>query len=99
MVDRRRRGSGARRRPGRTLAAFAVAAAFFGLGGYSAQRDLWPWPWLRLAKAELFGEADQPPRYTIGAFGRLTDKADSEAVECPVQDARTAVFLIAGQSN
>jgi hypothetical protein len=82
-------------------AVLAVGAFLFGLGGYSATHVMWPWTWLRQLKTALH---DPPPpssprEFTFGPFGRLTAKPQSEAVDCPRQDARTAVFLIAGQSN
>ena len=82
-------------------AAVAGATILFGLGGYSATRDLWPWTWLRQLKTALRGPPppSSPRGFTFGTFGRLTGKSQSEAVDCPRQDAHTAVFLVAGQSN
>jgi hypothetical protein len=81
-------------------AAFVVGTILFALGGYSATRDLGPWTWLRELKTALRGpppSSSQP--FTFGTFGRVIGKSESEVVDCPRQDERTAVFLIAGQSN
>src|SRR5262245_5771530 len=82
-------------------AALVVGTILFGLGGYSATRDLWPWTWLRQLKTVLDGPPppSSPREFTFGTFGRLTGKSRSVAVDCPRQDARTAVLLVAGQSN
>lgn len=87
------------------VAALLGAATLYLLGGYGASRNLWPWPWLRQVKAGLFlnsslqPQYNPPLRFTFGEFGRLASKVHGQAVDCPSQDARTAVFLIVGQSN
>lgn len=85
-------------------ALLAVGAALYLYGGYSASHNLWPWSWLRQLKAALLPTtldtgANPPVLFTWDTLGRLTGKVGSELVECPSQDDRTAVFLIAGQSN
>jgi hypothetical protein len=82
------------------VAALAGAATLYLFWGYSASRNLWPW--LRLfshAQRSLEPRYNPPQRFTFDEFGRLTGKVQSEAVDCLTQDARTAVFLIVGQSN
>ena len=88
----------------RTLIIAVVgAAALYLFGGYSASRNLWPWPWVRQTKAALFPPLEPrynpPRRFTFDEFGRLTSKVQNGAVDCPKQNDRTAVFLIVGQSN
>ena len=89
----------------RSLAAAALAGAviLYLFGGYSASRNLWPWSWMRQmlphSQSHLDAQYNPPRRFTFDEFGRLTGKVQSEAVDCPTQDARTAVFLIVGQSN
>jgi carbohydrate esterase-like sialic acid-specific acetylesterase len=91
----------ARAKPFPIAAILAVGTFLFVLGGYSAAHDLWPWTWLRQLNAALRGPVapSSPREFTFGSFGRLTAKPQSEAVDCPRQDAHTAVLLIAGQSN
>ena len=91
----------------RVIAALTSAATLYLFGGYCATQNIWPWPWFRYAKSELFASSERnkdpqynPPRlFSFGEFGRLSSKINSEAVNCPTQDARTAVLVIAGQSN
>ena len=91
----------------RVIAALTSAATLYLLGGYCASQNIWPWPWFRYAKSGLFASSERnkdpqynPPRlFTFDKFGRLSSKIKSEAVNCPTQDTRTAVLVIAGQSN
>lgn len=85
------------------IAALAGAAILYVFGGYSASRNFWPWPWMRqilaFSQSQLDPQVSLSRRFTFDEFGRLTGKGESETVDCPAQDARTAVFLIVGQSN
>src|SRR5262245_16074980 len=91
----------------RFIASLTSAATLYLLGGHCASQNIWPWPWLRYAKSGLFASSERskdpqynPPRlFTVDEFGRLSSKTKSEAVNCPTQDTRTAVLVIAGQSN
>jgi Carbohydrate esterase, sialic acid-specific acetylesterase len=88
----------------RIVALLASGAALYLYGGYSASQDLWPWPWMRQLKAALFPYMFEPryhpsALFTFDRLGRLTSKVPNQVVDCPSQDDRTAVFLIAGQSN
>src|SRR5262245_29787023 len=81
----------------------ASAAIVYLIGGYSASRNLWPWPWLHQTRAILVPSAEPryhpPSLFKFDNIGRLTYKAGSDVVVCPQQDDRTAVFLLVGQSN
>src|SRR5262245_44217932 len=87
----------------RVIGVLASAAVVYLIGGYSALRNLWPWPWMRQTRVILFLPAepryDPPPQFTFDNIGRLTGKIGSKIVPCPQQDERTAVILILGQSN
>src|SRR5262245_56142745 len=87
----------------RVVAVLATAATVFLFGGYSASRDLWPWPLMRQMRLIVTPSTDphyDPPHlFTLDNIGRLTGKVGSELVTCPQQDERTAVILILGQSN
>src|SRR5262245_12410550 len=87
----------------RVAAVLAGAAVVYLIGGYSASRDLWPWPWARYTKIMLFPWAephyDPMSVFRFDNIGRLTSKTDSDRVTCPQQDERTTVIFILGQSN
>src|SRR5262245_17844246 len=87
----------------RVVAVLTSIATVFLLGGYSASRDLWPWPLMRQIRLIAISSADphyDPPQlFTLDNMGRLTGKVGSELATCPQQDERTAVILILGQSN
>jgi carbohydrate esterase-like sialic acid-specific acetylesterase len=91
----------------RVIAALTSAAILYLVGGYCASKNIWPWPWFRYAKSGLFASSvrNQDPQYnppklfTFDEYGRLSSKIKAEAVNCPTQDGRTAVLVVAGQSN
>src|SRR5262245_8646941 len=82
----------------RIIGVLAVAGVIYLIGGYTASRDLWPWPLMRLLKLVVLS-SDPPRPFTFDKIGRLTGKIGSEIVNCPQQNERTAVILIVGQSN
>src|SRR5262245_50245956 len=81
----------------------ASAAVAYLIGGYTAARNLWPWPLMRQIKVTLVPSSgpryDPSQLFAFDDIGRLIGKAGSELVTCPQQDERTAVILILGQSN
>src|SRR5262245_10684801 len=81
----------------------ASAAVAYLIGGYTAARNLWPWPLMRQIKVTLVPSSgpryDPSQLFAFDDIGRLISKVGSELVTCPQQDERTAVILILGQSN
>jgi Carbohydrate esterase, sialic acid-specific acetylesterase len=68
--------------------------ATFALGLYAGVKQVWPVPQLRqliAAQAEPLGRTDQ--------FGRLLSYPGKIEITCPIQDEKTAVLLLVGQSN
>jgi hypothetical protein len=67
------------------------------LGGYSGRHDFYPFPFIQALKNRVSGpEADL---YTFDKDGRLASGDQKKVVACPHQTERTAVLLLAGQSN
>ena len=68
--------------------------ATFAIGAYVGVKRVWPMPQLRLlvaAKGQSLARTDQ--------FGRLLSYPGKTEITCPVQDEKTAVLLLVGQSN
>ncbi len=77
----------------------AVLISLCGLayltGVYSGYQDTWPVPQLKmLVRPHL-----DPGMVHTDKFGRLLSYPGKHDTPCPPQDARTAVLLVAGQSN
>jgi hypothetical protein len=73
-------------------------------GGYSASQNLFPFPLLRAVKASIVSpprrrQTEPPPRYSFDKDNRLASDLRKRAVPCPLQNDRTAVLLVMGQSN
>lgn len=77
-----------------TIAAGLLAGVYL-LGGFSASRDIWPWPLLRSFKAKL----QAAPAFGLDRFGRLERKPGALVAPCPKQADDVAVMLVLGQSN
>jgi len=76
--------------------AVAIAALSYLGGAYSAHKEIFPFSALRAAKAYL---SPPPSRYTFEATGRMASDETKTSVPCPRPGGRTAVLLVAGQSN
>lgn len=69
-----------------------LSGATFALGVYAGAERVWPLPQLkRLTEAPSLAPTDQ--------FGRLLGYPGKIEITCPIQDEKTAVLLLVGQSN
>jgi hypothetical protein len=76
------------------LTLIIVSGATFALGVYAGAKRVWPVPQLRglvATEAQSLGRTDQ--------FGRLLSYPGKIEITCPIQDEKTAVLLLVGQSN
>ena len=76
------------------LTLIIVSGAMFVLGVYAGAKRVWPVPQLRrlvATEAQSLGRTDQ--------FGRLLSYPGKIEITCPIQDEKTAVLLLVGQSN
>ena len=76
------------------LTLILLSGATFALGVYAGAKRVWPVPQLgRLVatEAQSLGRTDQ--------FGRLLSYPGKIEITCPIQDEKTAVLLLVGQSN
>jgi hypothetical protein len=76
------------------LTLIIVSGATFALGVYAGAKRVWPVPQLRrlvATEAQSLGRTDQ--------FGRLLSYPGKVEITCPIQDEKTAVLLLVGQSN
>ena len=81
-----------------SVAIVAVIGSAYLFGAYSYSRNIFPISALRSLKAR----GNEQPYVSLGtydSFGRLTHFPGKTEVDCPAQDARTAVLLAIGQSN
>jgi hypothetical protein len=76
------------------LTLIIVSGATFALGVYAGAKRVWPVPelrWLVAPEAQSLGRTDQ--------FGRLLSYPGKIEIACPIQDQKTDVLLLVGQSN
>jgi hypothetical protein len=76
------------------LTMIILPGATFALGLYAGAKRVGPVPQLRrlvATEAESLVRTDQ--------FGRLLSYPGNIEITCPIQDAKTAVLLLVGQSN
>ena len=99
-------GNDARRRTAifGALALFAVSVFIVGaiLGAWAGVVRIWPVRYslqlIQGAPKPFVNEPESPP-IAVDSAGRLSKYAGKTGVKCPKQTQRTAVLLIAGQSN
>jgi Carbohydrate esterase, sialic acid-specific acetylesterase len=71
-----------------------LSGATFALGVYAGAKRVWPLPQLKrllATEAQSLVRTDQ--------FGRLLSYPGKIEIACPIQDEKTAVLLLVGQSN
>jgi Carbohydrate esterase, sialic acid-specific acetylesterase len=68
--------------------------ASFAIGLYAGVKRVWPVPQLRLLLA-----TEGQPLVRTDKFGRLLSYPGKIEITCPIQDEKTAVLLLVGQSN
>ncbi len=71
-----------------------LSGATFALGVYAGDKRVWPLPQLKrllATEAQSLVRTDQ--------FGRLLSYPGKIEIGCPIQDEKTAVLLLVGQSN
>jgi hypothetical protein len=76
------------------LTLIILSGGTFALGVYAGAKRVWPVPQLRrlvATEAQSLVRTDQ--------FGRLLSYPGKIEITCPIQDAKTAVLLLVGQSN
>ena len=76
------------------LTLIILSGATFALGVYAGAKRVWPVPQLRrlvATEAQSLGRTDQ--------FGRLLSYPGKIEITCPIQDEKTDVLLLVGQSN
>lgn len=88
----------------KVLGLVGLALLSYGWGVVSASRQLPPYAWALTIKGawgqpHLAPTSRHPTRFAFDVFGRLVGDRQKLAVPCPAQSARTAVLLLAGQSN
>jgi Carbohydrate esterase, sialic acid-specific acetylesterase len=85
----------------------ALLCLAYLFGAYSYPRNLWPIDYLRGVKNERSVVASYAAITTVSGpgigtydlYGRLVSYPNKKETECPVQDGKTAVLLVMGQSN
>jgi Carbohydrate esterase, sialic acid-specific acetylesterase len=76
------------------LTLIILSGSTFALGVYAGAKRVWPIPQLRrLVVTEAPSSVRKDP------FGRLLSYPGKIEITCPVQDEKTAVLLLVGQSN
>lgn len=80
------------------LTAVLVAGAFLA-GGFAQSRDAFPFPQLRQLRDSFGAKSTEPPRFAIDDAGRLVADRQKQNTPCAPTGPRTAVLLVAGQSN
>ena len=87
------------------IAACLALPLIYLFGGYSASRNIFPFPILRAVKAYIVlppptvRKPDPPQRFSFDKTGRLTSDLQKTRVACPLQNDSMAVLLVIGQSN
>ena len=82
-----------------SLTAVLVLGAFLA-GGFAYSRDVFPFPHIRQLRDRLTDKPDaEPPRFVVDRAGRVMADRRKEQTPCAPAGKRTAVLLIAGQSN
>lgn len=76
------------------LLVIALCMSTLGIGLYAGVKRLWPLPQLK----RLLDERANPAIKT-DQFGRLLSYPGKTEIVCPLQDEKTAVLLLIGQSN
>jgi hypothetical protein len=80
--------------PIRLAIAVLMCISFYAIGAYSQKYGVWPLPQLAHMKEQLAGGPMQ-----TDAMGRLLRYPGKVEIHCPMQDEKTAVLLVIGQSN
>lgn len=71
-----------------------LSGATFALGVYAGAKRVWPLPQLKRLLA-----TEAQPLVRTDQFGRLLSYPGKIEIACPIQDEKTAVLLLVGQSN
>jgi Carbohydrate esterase, sialic acid-specific acetylesterase len=71
-----------------------LSGAMFALGVYAGAKRVWPLPQLKRLIA-----TEAHPLVRTDEFGRLLSYPGKIEIACPIQDEKTAVLLLVGQSN
>ena len=76
------------------LLVIVLCVSTFTLGLYAGVRHLWP-----VTQLKLMVDRQANPKIITDRFGRLLGYPGKIEIPCPIQDDRTAVLLVIGQSN